>query len=96
VGDWLYEALLTSSRWQATVGRRLVRIVVTDLNGNRLTFARASARYFAKLLSWGTYGIGFLMQPFTKRKQGLHDRIAGCIVVDRPRGARQTKTPAVS
>ncbi len=85
VCDWLYQALLTSSRWQATLGMRAMGIVVTDQAGRRLSFGRATARYFAKLLSWVTSFIGFLMQPFTKRKQALHDKIAGCLVVRRRR-----------
>lgn len=95
-GDWLYQTLLISSRWQATAGKRLVSIVVTDLRGNRLSFARASARYFARLLSWCTYSIGFLIQSRMNKKQTLHDWIAGCIVVERPRAAGQSTVPNVS
>lgn len=78
---WLYEALLTSSHWQATLGKRALRIVVTDENGGRISFARASGRHFAKWVSWMLLGIGYLMQPFTPKKQALHDMIAGTLVV---------------
>src|SRR5213596_3762029 len=43
---WLYEAFMTGSEWQATVGKRVMSIVVTDLNGNRMSFARATGRHF--------------------------------------------------
>ena len=83
---WLYQGLMICGRRQATLGMRLMKVVVTDLQGNRLSFARASARHFATLLCWCTFFMGFVMQPFTVRKQGLHDLMTGCIVVARPRG----------
>src|SRR5688572_30151896 len=48
---WLYFALMESSPLQATLGKLVVGVVVTDLGGNRLTFGRATGRYFAKILS---------------------------------------------
>jgi len=80
VGAWLYEALLTSSSWQGTVGKRLLSLKVTDLGGNRISFARATGRFFAKILSRMIWHIGFIMVAFTQRKQGLHDFLAGTLV----------------
>jgi uncharacterized RDD family membrane protein YckC len=80
VGAWLYEALLTSSSWQGTVGKRLLSLRVTDLEGNRISFARATGRFFAKILSRMIWHIGFIMVAFTQRKQGLHDFLAGTLV----------------
>src|SRR5262249_22015188 len=48
---WLYEALMLSSEKQATVGKMALGIVVTDLAGNRISFARATGRHFAKWIS---------------------------------------------
>ena len=79
-GRWLYEALMTSSSYQATLGKMIFGMKVTDLYGNRISFARATGRYFAKLLSGMILGIGFLMVAFTERKQGLHDMLAGTLV----------------
>src|SRR6185312_2132496 len=81
VGKWLYEALLTSSSWQATVGKRVLRLKVTDDMGNRISFARASGRFFAKILSQWIMCIGFIMIAFTDRKRGLHDMICSTLVV---------------
>src|SRR6185312_5758825 len=81
VGKWLYEALLTSSSWQATVGKRVLRLKVTDDLGNRISFARASGRFFAKILSQWIMCIGFIMIAFTDRKRGLHDMICSTLVV---------------
>jgi uncharacterized RDD family membrane protein YckC len=80
-GGWLYFALMESSSKQATLGKLAVGIKVTDANGNRLSFWRATGRFFAKILSGLALGIGYLMIAFTKNKQGLHDMIAGTIVV---------------
>ncbi|NBZ87453.1 RDD family protein [Stagnihabitans tardus] len=77
----LYDVLLTASSWQATVGKRALGLIVVDLNGQRLTPWRATGRYFAKIPSALILGIGFLMVGWTERKQGLHDMIAGTLVV---------------
>jgi uncharacterized RDD family membrane protein YckC len=79
VGRWLYEALMTSSTWQATLGKRLLNLRVTDEAGNRISFARATGRVFAKYLSW-FFCIGFIMAAFTDRKRALHDMLAGTLV----------------
>jgi len=81
--DWLYEAAMLSSAWQATVGKRALGIVVTDDEGKRLSFAHATGRHFAKWLSRLTLYIGFIMAGFTKKKQALHDMVAGTLVVNR-------------
>jgi uncharacterized RDD family membrane protein YckC len=78
---WLYYALMESSAKQATVGKMALGIVVTDLEGRRIGFGRATGRHFAKILSALIIGIGFLMVAFTQRKQGLHDMLAGTLVV---------------
>ena len=77
--NWLYEALLTSSEWQATLGKKMLNLRVTDEAGNRISFARASGRHFAKFLSSFLF-IGFIMAAFTDRKRALHDIIAGTLV----------------
>lgn len=81
--QWLYHAFLESSEWQATVGKKLVGIVVTDLAGNRIDFVRATWRHFAKILSSAILLIGYLMAGFTERKQALHDILAGTLVIRR-------------
>lgn len=79
-GTWLYEGLMTSSARQATLGKMIFGMRVTDLNGNRISFGRATGRYFAKWLSAFTLLIGYIVAGFTERKQALHDMIAGTLV----------------
>jgi uncharacterized RDD family membrane protein YckC len=78
---WLYFALLESSPVQATVGKMVLGIVVTDLSHNRISFGRATGRHFAKILSAAILLIGFLMAAFTERKQALHDIVTACLVM---------------
>jgi uncharacterized RDD family membrane protein YckC len=80
---WLYTAVLQSSARQATVGKMALGLVVTDEAGERISFARASGRYFAGILNTLTLGIGYLMVIWTARKQALHDKVAGTVVVPR-------------
>jgi uncharacterized RDD family membrane protein YckC len=68
---------MESSDYQATLGKLTVRLKVTDLEGRRLSFARATRRYFSKYLSAISLGVGYLMVAFDSEKQGLHDRVAG-------------------
>ena len=79
MASWLYWALMESSAWQATLGKKLFGLKVTDLQGRRISFARASGRYFGKIVF-----VGFIMVAFTEKKQALHDMIAGCLVVKKP------------
>jgi uncharacterized RDD family membrane protein YckC len=79
--EWLYYALLESSAWQATLGKKALGLEVTDLAGVRITFGRATGRYFARYISFFTIGIGYIMAGFTEKKQALHDMIAGTLVI---------------
>jgi uncharacterized RDD family membrane protein YckC len=81
MAGWLYWALLESSPWQATIGKKMLGLQVTDLEGRRISLARASGRYFAKLVSQLLLFFGFVMAGFTQKKQALHDMIAGCLIV---------------
>ena len=79
--ELLYFALQESSGTQATLGKKAMGLKVVGLSGERISFGRATGRYFAKTLSQLTLLIGFLVQPFTKKKQALYDLMAGTLVV---------------
>lgn len=78
---WLYYSLFESSSWQATPGKRLLGLKVTDVNGVHINFKRASARFFGRLLSSAILGLGFLFVVWTKHKQALHDLLANTLVL---------------
>jgi uncharacterized RDD family membrane protein YckC len=77
----IYWPLFESSTWQATPGKRVCRLYVADLSGNRISFIRAFVRNTAKVLSLIPLGFGFLMIAVTLRNQCLHDKIAGTVVL---------------
>jgi uncharacterized RDD family membrane protein YckC len=81
LAKWIYEASMESSSRQATVGKMALGLKVTDLEGRRISFARATGRHFAKYVSGMILLIGYIMAGFTERKQALHDMIAGTLVV---------------
>lgn len=79
--QWLWFTIAESSKWQASVGKKLLGLKVTDEQGQRIGFGKANARYWSKILSALILLIGFVMVAFTEKKQGLHDKIAGTLVV---------------
>jgi uncharacterized RDD family membrane protein YckC len=81
-GTWLYHALLESSEWEGTAGKKALGLIVTDMEGRRVTFARASGRHFGKIVtSFIPLGIGYAMAGFTQKRQALHDILASCLVL---------------
>jgi len=84
VFTWLYHALMESSEWQATVGKKALGLVVTDMAGQRVSFARSTGRHFGKIITnMVPLFIGYIMAGFTEKKQALHDMLAGCVVLRR-------------
>lgn len=84
VGSWLYYAGFESSSWQATPGKKVLNLYVTDLFGSPVTFGRATGRYFAKFITHLIpLGIGYMLAGLTERKQALHDMIASTLVLRR-------------
>jgi uncharacterized RDD family membrane protein YckC len=88
IASWLYWGLCESSAWQATLGKKALGLMVTDLEGRRINFGRASGRF------WAGRGVGsvpylggtyFLVDcicvGFTAKKQAIHDMIASCLVL---------------
>jgi uncharacterized RDD family membrane protein YckC len=81
VPQTLYFAIMESSSKQATLGKMVLGIVVTDTDGKRVSFGRAIGRNLGKIISAAMLLIGYFMIAFTQKKQGLHDIMADCLVV---------------
>ncbi len=79
---WLYFSLQESSATGATIGKRAMGLRVTDMNGDRISFGRATGRYFGRLLSHAFCMFGYVMAAFTDKHQTLHDMVAGTLVMD--------------
>ena len=93
---WLYFAFWESGNKQSTWGKRLLGIKVVGRHGKRISFARATGRFFAKTISYVIFYIGFIMAGFTSRKRALHDIIAETYVVkkDYQEGQELPDTPS--
>ena len=85
LAGWLYGALMESSSGGATIGKMVLNIKVTDMEGERIAFGTATARHFGKYLSAIILGIGFMMAGWTQKKQALHDMLANTLVVRVPK-----------
>lgn len=78
---WLYSALLESGEGQATLGKKALGLKVTTLDGGRITFLQATGRHFGKIISALILLIGYFMMLWDEKKQALHDKMAGTLVV---------------
>jgi uncharacterized RDD family membrane protein YckC len=80
--SWLYYALSESSSWQATPGKKMLNLKVTDMTGQPISFGRASGRFFARIITHMIpLAIGYIIAGFTEKKQAIHDMIASCLVL---------------
>jgi uncharacterized RDD family membrane protein YckC len=77
---WSYFAFQESSSRKGTVGKQAMNLIVTDLDGNKISFMQATKRFLGKFLAAIPFFTGFLMMFFTKKKQALHDIIAKTLV----------------
>ncbi|MNZ70747.1 RDD family protein [compost metagenome] len=82
---WVYYSWMESSKVKATLGKMALGIVVIDENYERISFGRASARFFSKFISSITFCIGFIMVAFNSHKQGMHDQISKTYVINKNR-----------
>ena len=83
IAYWLYFALMESSANQATLGKKVFNIIVTDEQGQRIDFKKASIRFAIKYLCSFIFLL-FLPIFFTQKKQTIHDLSVHTIVIDRP------------
>jgi len=77
---WDYFAFQESSTRKGTVGKQAMNLIVTDLEGNKISFIQATKRFLGKFLATIPFFAGFFLIFFTKKKQGLHDIIAKTLV----------------
>lgn len=78
---FLYRPFFESSALAGTPGKALMNISVLNEKGERISFKQACIRFFCSYISMVILYIGYFMQPFTARRQTLHDMIAETVVV---------------
>ena len=93
---WFYFALFESSPRQATPGKMMLGLFVTDMHGRRITFGRAFGRTIGKILSQMFCWLGYILALFTARKQALHDLMASTLVLEPAWPTPMVAAPAVS
>ncbi|MBK8554597.1 MAG: RDD family protein [Lewinellaceae bacterium] len=81
--SFLYFALLESGSKQATFGKRVMNIYVTDMAGNRISFWQGIGRNLLRYVSFGIFFVGLFMMFFTQKRQCLHDLVTGSLVLKR-------------
>jgi uncharacterized RDD family membrane protein YckC len=80
LGSWLYYALMESSPLQGTIGKLVTGMKVTGLYGERISFLQATYRFLGKLISFGTFCLGYVYVAMSPSKQGFHDILSRCVV----------------
>lgn len=93
LSGWLYFSLMESSRWQATIGKRVFGLYVSDLRGTPVNFGRASVRlcggrllFHVPAVGGAYFAIDCICAGLTSRKQAVHDLMAGCLVLRKNEG----------
>jgi uncharacterized RDD family membrane protein YckC len=81
VFNWLYYAFSESSTMMATPGKKVLGMVVTDLQGQRIGFGQATGRYFGRILSGLVIAIGYFAMLWSPMNQTWHDQMAGTLVL---------------
>ena len=96
IANWLYHALMESSKARGTVGKMALRLQITDMRGQNISFKKSTIRHFAKILSFFC-SVGLLAYPVRmlgsryfkwKRvsfddylyRRTLHDKLGKCFV----------------
>ncbi len=77
----IYNVFADASKTQGTIGKKLMDIKVSDLNGRRVNLSTSLLRNLAKIISTITLGIGYIYSFFNKKQQCLHDVVAGTLVM---------------
>lgn len=78
----LYYALAEKSRYQATFGKTMLGLKVTDVDGQPVSLGKSLLRNGTKIFSILFLCLGYLTCLYTPKKQGWHDMAADCLVVD--------------
>lgn len=80
---FLYDFLMLSM-YGATIGKKLVGLIVLDKNLNKVSTSKILVRFLIKFLVF----VSSFWIIFDKRKRALHDIIAGTLVVQPPKGVK--------
>lgn len=66
---------------QATLGKKMINIRVTNLQGLKPSFNQILVRNLSKIISTGLFFFGYLYSFLNKKQQCLHDVMADTLVI---------------
>ncbi|MFA4869314.1 MAG: RDD family protein [Pedobacter sp.] len=81
IAKYIYGSFAESSEKQGTIGKILLHIKITDMEGRRITVGKSFGRNTAKIISILPLFIGYLYCFLNKKQQCFHDIIANTLVV---------------
>ena len=81
IPSWLYWSLMQSSNTQSTLGQRAMGIKLVSTIDGKVSFGRATGRFFANFLNILSFLLGYFMMFFNDKNQCLHDYMTKCVVV---------------
>jgi uncharacterized RDD family membrane protein YckC len=79
----IYNSACEASPMKGSIGKRICKLVVVDIDGQGLSYLNALLRSAGKVVSLFFYGLGFISILFTEHRQALHDFLAKTYVVKR-------------
>ena len=77
----VYFIAFEASAWQATPGKRLLGLLVADMQLQRIGMLRAALRFFSGGLSWLSLNLGHALAGWRRDGRALHDLLAGTQVL---------------
>lgn len=78
----LYNGYFWTQNNGQTPGKRVMGIRVVKTNGQKLSWLDAILRYVGYYINTALLFIGWLWAIFDSKNQGLHDKLAGTMVVN--------------
>ena len=60
-------------------------LIVVRSDMNRLTYGRATGRFFSEMVTGFTLGIGYIIAAFDDERKTVHDMMADTRVIRKPR-----------
>ncbi|MNK36920.1 RDD family protein [compost metagenome] len=77
----IYGSIAEATKSQATIGKKLLNIKVTGMDGGRVSFGISLVRNFSKILSVIPVFFGYLYSFLNKKNQCWHDIAANTLVI---------------
>lgn len=78
--SYIYESTMIYFQG-GTVGKRMMKIKVVSISGDKISIQRSLLRALAKIPSLLTFFIGFIVIGLNAQKKSIHDMLSGTFVI---------------